>query len=118
MMHADVDLTRPPMIAELVAPFGRNSIQPTESSLLTAHNVLGQVLHSVLLAAIDKDKCHVGRLALQSSFRSQDGFQVLMDMLKFFHPRLTGSNAPTFETIKDSVPTYQQAGDIITYKAS
>ena len=41
-----------------------------------------------------------------------------MAMLKFFHPRLTGSNAPTFESIKETLPTCQQAGDVITYKAS
>ena len=118
LMHADINLSRPPMLASMLAPFGRNSVRPTQESLLAEHTVLGQVLHSVLLAAIDDEKCHVGRLALQSSFTLQDGFQVLMDMLKFFHPRLSGSQAPTFDSIKNIIPTCEQAGDVITYKAS
>ena len=116
-MHSHIDLTQSPMIAEMMPPLGRDSTPCTQSFLNTSHHFLGQILHSVLLCSIDIKKCKIGRLALQRSLKNQDGFQVLMDIFKFFHPQLVASVAPTFESIKDLIPSFHASGDLHTYKA-
>ena len=104
-IHAQIDLTRPPMLPEYLAPVGTQEYALTKEILINQHQQLAEALYAILDDTI-KSTCTIGYASTQRNFLSSDGFRVLMDILERHHPSLANSTAKDYDDVKSLVPSY------------
>ena len=104
-IHAQIDLTRPPMLLEYLDPVGAQEYVLTKEMLLNQHQRLAEALYAILDDTI-KSTCTIGYASTQRNFSTSDRFRVLMDILERHHPRLANSTAKDYDDVESLVPSY------------